>query len=106
MDVVWTAAGAVPRDVELIIGREFSPQVHSRVMQAAYRCAKTAEKNWTESNKENEAWMNSIPELKARKAEANRKQWRHESQQLRAQRVRKRTRVQQKKDERDAPQGS
>ena len=96
---VWTAAGAlaVTRDVELIIGREFSPQVHSRIMQAANKCAKI----WAERNKENEAWTNSIPELKARKAEANRKQWRHESQQPRAQRVRKRTRVQQKKDDRE-----
>ena len=72
---MWTAAGAMPRDVELIIGKEFSPQVHSRIMQAANKCAKTAEKIWTERNKENEAWINSIPELRARKAEANRKQW-------------------------------
>ena len=79
MDVVWTAAGAVPRDVELIIGREFSPQVHSRVMQAPYKCAKTTEKIWTERNKQKEAWVNSIPELKARKVEANMKHWRHES---------------------------
>ena len=98
---VWTAAGAVPRDVELIIGKEFSPQVHSRIMQAANKCAKTAEKIWAERNKENEAWVNSIPELKARKAEADKKQWRHESQQPRAQRVLKRTRIQQKKDDRE-----
>jgi len=87
--------------VELTIGKEFSPQVHSRIMQAANKCAKTAEKIWAERNKENEAWVNSIPELRARKAEANRKQWRHEPQQPKAQRVRKRTRVQQKKDDRE-----
>ena len=98
---VWTAAGAVPRAVELTIGKEFSPQVHSRIMQAANKCAKTAEKIWAERNKENEAWVNSIPELRARKAEANRKQWRHEPQQPKAQRVRKRTRVQQKKNDRE-----
>ena len=45
--------------------------------------------------------MNSIPELKARKAETDKKQWRHESQQPRAQRVLKRTRIQQKKDDRE-----
>ena len=100
---VWTAAGAVPRDVGLIIGREFSPQVHSRIMQAANKCAKTAEKIWAERNKENEAWVDSIPVLKARKVHANRKQWRHESQQPRAQRVRKMTRIQQKKDDREVP---
>ena len=98
---MWTAAGAVPRDVELIIGRVFSPQVHNRLMQAANKCAKTAEKIWAERNKENEAWVNSIPELSAREAEANRKQWHHESQQPEAKRVRKRTRVQQKKDDRE-----
>ena len=45
--------------------------------------------------------MNSISELKARKAEADKKQWRHESQQPKAQRVLKRTRIQQKKDDRE-----
>jgi hypothetical protein len=71
---VWTAAGAAPRDAELIIGREFSPQVHSRIMQAANKCAKTAEKIWAERNKEDEAWIHvsSIPELRARKAESTR----------------------------------
>ena len=98
---MWTAAGAVPKDVELIIGREFSPQVHCRIMQAANKRAKTAEKILTERNKENEAWTNIIPEPKARKAEANRKQWRHESLQPKAQRVRKRSRVQQKKEDRE-----
>ena len=75
---VWTAAGAVPRDVELIIGKEFSPQVHNRIVQAANKCAKAAEKIWAERNKENEAWINSILELKARKTEADEKQW-HQS---------------------------
>ena len=100
---MWTAVGAVPRDVELTIGKEFSPQVHSRIMQATNKCAKTAETIWTERNKENEAWINSIPELRARarKAKANRKQWRHESLQPKTQRVRKRTRVQQKKEDRE-----
>jgi hypothetical protein len=73
---VLTAAGAVPRDVELIIGKEFSPQVHSRIMQVANKSAQTAEKIWAERIKENEAWVNSIPELKARKAEADKKQCR------------------------------
>ena len=70
---VWAAAGAVPRDVELIIGKGFSPQVHSRKMKAANRCANTAGKFWEERNTENEAWISSIPELSARKAEARRK---------------------------------
>ena len=68
----------MPRDVELIMGRELNLQAHSRIVQAANKCAKATEKIWAERNKENAAWLNSIPELKARKAEANRKQWRHE----------------------------
>ena len=87
--------------MELVIGKEFSPQVHSRIMQAANKCAKTAEKIWAERNKENEAWVNSVPDLKARKTEADKKQWRHESLQPRAQTVLKRTRIQQKKDDRE-----
>ena len=45
--------------------------------------------------------MHSVPELKVRKAEADKKQWRHESQRPRARRVLTRTRVQQKKDDRE-----
>ena len=78
---MWTAAGAVARGAELIIGKEFTPQVHSRIMQAANKGAKTTEKIWMERNKETEAWVNSVPELKARKVEADREHWRHESQQ-------------------------
>ena len=70
-------------------------------MEAANKCAKTAEKIWEERNKENEAWISSIPELRARKTEAARTQRRHKSQQPKAQRVRKRTRVQQKRDDRE-----
>ena len=67
---LWTAAGAVPSDIELMIGSEFSLQAHSRIMQAANRCAKTAEKIWSERNENNEAWIDSIPELRARKTKA------------------------------------
>ena len=56
--------------MELIIGKELSPQVHSRIMQAAKKCAKTAEKIWEEMNTANEAWISSIPELRAREPEA------------------------------------
>ena len=53
--------------------------MHSRVMQAANKCAKTAEKIWEERNKENEAWISSILEPSARKTKATRTQWRHKS---------------------------
>ena len=87
--------------MKLIIGKEFSPQVHGRIMKAANKCAKTAEKIWEERHKENEAWISSIPKLRARKTEATRTQWRDKSQQPKAQRMRKRTRVQQKKDDKE-----
>ena len=54
--------------------------MHNRIMKAANSCAKTAEKILTERNKDNEAWISSIPELRARKTEAAKRQWRHESQ--------------------------
>ena len=97
---LWTAAGAVPRDIELKIGSEFSPQVHSRIIQAANRCAKTAEKIWSERNENNEAWIDSLPELRARKTKAARQQWKWESQPtIRV--PKKRNRVQQMEDARD-----
>ena len=70
--------------MEHTIGNEFRPQVHNRIMQAANMCAKTVEKIWAERNKENETLANSVPELKERRKEADKKQWSHESQQLRA----------------------
>ena len=69
-------------------------------MQAANKCAKTAEKIWDERNKRNEEWIDSIPELRARKNTAARQQWKHLSQ-PKARVPRKRSRVQQKKDERE-----
>ena len=44
----------MPRGIEAIIGSEFSPQMHSKIMEAAGRCAGTAHEIWKERNEENE----------------------------------------------------
>ena len=97
---LWTAAGGVPRGIESIIGSEFSPQMHSKIMEAAGRCARTAQEIWKERNEENEEWLDSIPDLRERKTEAGRRQWRHAAQ-PKEKVHRKRTRVNQKKADRE-----
>ena len=99
-EITWTSAGAVPREIESIIGSEFSPELHSRITKAADMCAKTAETIWRERNADNEAWIDSIPELRERKTKASRKQWKYVSQK-RGKITRKKTRVQQKKADRE-----
>ena len=42
------------RGIESIIGSEFSPQMHSKIMEAARRCAQIAQAIWKDRNEENE----------------------------------------------------
>ena len=44
----------VPRLIESRIGSEFSPQMHSKIMEAAVRCAVTALEIRKERNEEHE----------------------------------------------------
>ncbi len=48
--------------------------MHSKIMEAAGRCARTAQEIWKERNEENEEWLDSIPDLRERKTEAGRRQ--------------------------------
>ena len=41
---LWTAAGGVAMGIGSIIVSEFSPQMHSKIMKAAERCAQTAKR--------------------------------------------------------------
>ena len=97
---MWTAAGGVPRGIEALIGSEFSSQMHSKIIEAAGRCAKTAQGIWSERNEENEKWIDSILDLRQRKTEAAKRQWRHAAQ-PKEKACRKRTRVQQKRADRE-----
>ena len=63
-------------------------------------CAKTAAAIWEKRNGENEAWIDSIPALRERKKEAGRNNWRYAAQKT-EKAPRKRTRLQQKKADRD-----
>ena len=73
-------SGLSYKQIESMIGSEFSPQMHSRIMEAAARCAQTAQEIWKGRNEENEEWLDSIPDLRERKTEAGRRQWRHTAQ--------------------------
>ena len=55
--------------------KELSTEMYSKVKEAARRCSKCAEKIWEERNKENEDWVNSKEDLKERKKEANKTEW-------------------------------
>ena len=83
-----------------MIGSEFSPQMHSKIMEAAWRYAETAQEILRERNAENEEWLDSIPDLRHRKTDAAKRQWRHAAQ-PREKTCRKRTRLQQKKPDRE-----
>ena len=97
---IWTAAGGVPRGIRAIIVSEFSPQMHSKIMEAAGRCACTVQEIWEERNEVNEEWLDSVPDLRERKTEAGRRQWRHAAQPK--EKVHgKRTRVNQRKADRE-----
>ena len=53
----------MPRGIEARIGSEFSPQMHSKIMEAAGRCGGTTREIWKERNEENEEWLDSVPDL-------------------------------------------
>lgn len=82
----------MPRGIEALIRSEFSPHMHSKIIGAAGRCAETAQSIWGERNEENGEWLDSIPDLRQRKTEAAKRQWRHAAQPKEKPR-RKRTRM-------------
>ena len=99
---LWTAAGAIPAEVEHRIGR-VDPTMHSRLIEAANQCASLATKIWGIRNDSNEEWIDSIPSLRERKSEAGRKQWNYtkEGEVEQQKKERTKTRINKRKAERE-----
>ena len=71
---LWTAAGAIPSEIEDRVGK-VDPGTHGRLIGVANQCAQLAIKIWETRNKCNEEWIDSIPSLRERKREAGINQW-------------------------------
>ena len=99
---LWTAAGAIPAEVEHRIGR-VDPTMHSRLIEAANQCASLATKIWRIRNDSNEEWIDSIPSLRERKSEAGRKQWNYtkEGEVEQQKKERTKTRINKRKAEKE-----
>ena len=89
---LWTAAGAIPSEIEDRIGK-VDPGTHGRLIGVANQCAQLA----------NEEWIDSTPSLRERKREAGINQWKckRDSEDEPQKRGRVKTRINKRKAERE-----